>query len=100
MAKGIADDNTRRIAPRSNLTYVLNGKLKHLISLTAKDPQVYIYGAASLSSLSFQLSSRFLFKPLPSLAHINCERKKEMVSWVVVGPSTCVFYQKIIYIIF
>ncbi|KAI9393553.1 hypothetical protein POPTR_006G250200v4 [Populus trichocarpa] len=78
MAKGIADDNTRRIAPRSNLTYVLNGKLKHLISLTAKDPQVYIYGAASLSSLSFQLSSRFLFKPLPSLAHINCERKKEM----------------------
>jgi hypothetical protein len=37
---------------------------------------------------------------LPSLAHINCERKKEMVSWVVVGPSTCVFYQKIIYIIF
>jgi coatomer subunit beta' len=80
MAKGIADDNTRRIAPRSNLTCVLNGKLKHLISLTAKDPQVYIYGAASLSSLSFQLSSRFLFKPLPSLAHINCERKKEMVS--------------------
>lgn len=50
MAKGIADDNTRRIAPKSNLTHVLNGKLKHFLNCEGS-PGIHKWSSFPLFSI-------------------------------------------------